>query len=472
MCCLCFDMKSERSYSLASVKGFYMNIILVKRRFQVGLALLPLVLVISLLMHFYFLDRADVASDFRAQCSLTMAIAALSGVLWLILLVLYFTWERLAEFYELRWGRRPMTMLDARMVKLKSEKIPKTIGPTLIIIALFLAIIASGTGLWIVRSKVPMPYKVVEFGTVAEWNQLVLKYPNVLDAKPKGGRTLLMTAIQTARGDMVEALLNSGVSVNAVDGTGRTPVFYALDKPWVLESLLRSGADVKHIDPLGYSPLHYAIAQKSIESFELLVEYGANVNAPSKSMKSPLMLAVENELDAVEFLLLHGADPAVSDMVGQTPLHYAAIHDDANAVRALVKSGAQKTARTAQQWTPLHLAAINSNIEVAEVLLENGVNVDSSNKRNQTPLRCAVRRGHVDMVEFLLKNGADVNLEDARGNTYLHDALAEGNAVVAELLIEQGARSDIENKTGLTAKEILEMRKMQFPQLKSITFTD
>jgi ankyrin repeat protein len=65
-----------------------------------------------------------------------------------------------------------------------------------------------------------------------------------------------------------------------------------------------------------------------IEAVQLMLKYGASVNAEGKEIVTPLHLASEcARVCAMKVLLEHGAHPHVVDDYGWTSLHYAVVRD-------------------------------------------------------------------------------------------------------------------------------------------------
>ncbi len=124
------------------------------------------------------------------------------------------------------------------------------------------------------------------------------------------------------------ALIKKGADVNAVDANATSQLMNACRwaDDWTVSFLLRHGALADNPkSPKGRTPLMIACAYYSGKGIcNMLIAYGANVNATASDNITPLMLAAQNaKLDVVELLLKKGANPNVKDANGKTAYDYA-----------------------------------------------------------------------------------------------------------------------------------------------------
>ena len=235
------------------------------------------------------------------------------------------------------------------------------------------------------------------------------------------GKTPLQHAcISNASPEAVKVLLQSGARVNAEDNFGDTPFLYAcgmaygcIDEEEYAENLpkinilIEHGADVHHTNSKGENGLHICSSYHAYEIAEVLLKLGVIVNTLNKKHQTPLMMACskktpqlrsENALLVTLVLLLeYGADPAISDDQGMTPLHVLMLHN---------------------------CSSLASKVEVAssvEVLLKHGASLNSVDKMLRTPVHYVGYEADVhrwtEMLEQLIMLGGDVNAKDAEGFT-------------------------------------------------------
>lgn len=143
---------------------------------------------------------------------------------------------------------------------------------------------------------------------------------------------------------LLQALLQSGHSVNTVDNQQRTALFFAVNNPEFTRILIEEGADVNHRDALGRNPLFHAIYANNTESASLLIAAGCDVNAIDDFDHSPLILAsAYGTVQMVRLSAQSGAD--LNCKVGEyafvvTPLSMAIKHENYDIAKILVIHGA------------------------------------------------------------------------------------------------------------------------------------
>jgi len=153
----------------------------------------------------------------------------------------------------------------------------------------------------------------------------------------------------------------------------------------------------------------------------------------------PHRAAAKGKVGRLEQLLL--ADPGSVnklDLVGFTPLQYAAYWGQTEAARLLLAHEADLTVK--KVWSPLHHAAAQGHQEVARLLLDHGANVNAqSSSDGSTPLHSAAINRRAEMARLLLASGADIEAETRSGWRACHFAANVGDEATMEVLLEHGA---------------------------------
>lgn len=107
----------------------------------------------------------------------------------------------------------------------------------------------------------------------------------------------------------------------------------------------------------GFTPVHWALYTDNFEMIKALDEQGVNINAASLSQTTPLMDAVELKSEkGIEMLLSLGADLHLADSQGFTALHRAAAMGQTAIVKTLLMKGADPYQKSHQGFTAQDLA--------------------------------------------------------------------------------------------------------------------
>lgn len=159
-----------------------------------------------------------------------------------------------------------------------------------------------------------------------------------------------------------------------------------------IENLLRAGFDPDHVrpGPRARSPLVYAIRMNDLPAAELLIDAGADVNAPSDEYRSPpAHIAVFDERSQILTLLLErGADPTLASDRYPSALHAAIGSDNPKAIRILLaRDDVRRSVNIADDngWTSLHRAYQRDNPEIIKALLEAGADPTARDSNGRAP---------------------------------------------------------------------------------------
>ncbi|XP_039581345.1 85/88 kDa calcium-independent phospholipase A2 isoform X2 [Passer montanus] len=220
-----------------------------------------------------------------------------------------------------------------------------------------------------------------------------------LDHVSHEGLTALHLACQLGKEDMVRSLLKCRASCSVV-GTLGYPIHTALkfSHKGCAQAILEADASqVCSRDPrYDATPLHWA---KKAEMARLLLEYGSEVNASSRTADMALHIAVQRgRLDCAMVLLTHGARTNARGRDGNTPLHLAMKHDHLDMIKAIIVFGGDVEIPNDFGETPGLLAARSSKgykdlLYISTTLGQllkapDVVDMPSEARRNQDRLLC------------------------------------------------------------------------------------
>ncbi|KAL7304484.1 hypothetical protein TKK_0003276 [Trichogramma kaykai] len=235
------------------------------------------------------------------------------------------------------------------------------------------------------------------------------------------------------------------LEVDAQDASGNSPLHLALKRgnERLTELLLKRGANANLANANGTTPLH-VIAKRRYDADQLAATFLAScdeaeepvlVDTRDKRGRTALHLALERgHAGVVRLLLESGAEanaPRPGD--GWQPLHVVARsrHYKAEALlELLLEHGADPNASTPKEgWTPLHVMILRvddgGDVMVKRFFeintaLEQLVLVDAWDNEGNAPLHLALKHRRKAVAEWLLQFSTDPNLEDSDGLTPLH----------------------------------------------------
>lgn len=324
-----------------------------------------------------------------------------------------------------------------------------------------------------------------------------------VNAARTSGETVLMTAARAGQLSAMAALIARGADVNARERQfHQTALMWSIGHPEQVRLLLAHGAKFQaatrtwnitntvYTDQTydtgpwtsvgefsgrkgGLTALHFAALADDIESIALLLEAGADIDAPAADGSTALLLSLykwkdgggkssgpqcgENNYYVAEYtpnlrvaklLLDRGASAKSSDSAGYTPLYGLALGfmpvdkmrkcftpeaaaspaalkgqfaDAISLVTRLLDLGADPNAST-RFPTPGPIGAVRINPEAV----------------GSTPLHVAADSGNLDLVRVLLERGADPNRVRSDGLSPLAVATKTNQLPTVRLLVESG----------------------------------
>ena len=186
----------------------------------------------------------------------------------------------------------------------------------------------------------------------------------------------------------------------------------------VADLLHHHGADVNVWDSNDNTPLHLACKDGLVDIIHWLFDHDGSVNAQNKLLSTPLHVAAYNgHLQAAQMLIEHNADIHSRTGLGLSPLHAATCprvkSNQVNIMQVLLDHGANPNARDNDNSTPLHhsswsyrITTRRGTVDSTRLLLKHGAIIDAEDNEGRTPLQLALEHGREDIVTCLKVHGA------------------------------------------------------------------
>ncbi|GBM44967.1 Ankyrin repeat domain-containing protein 17 [Araneus ventricosus] len=212
--------------------------------------------------------------------------------------------------------------------------------------------------------------------------------------------------------NIIKLLLSHGAEINSRTGSklGISPLMLAAMNGHVqaVKLLLDMGSDINaQIETNRNTALTLACFQGRNEVVSLLLDRKANVEHRAKTGLTPLMEAASGGyVEVGKVLLDKGADVNAPPVPSSrdTALTIAADKGHYRFVQLLLERSATVEVKNKKGNSPLWLAANGGHLEVVQLLYSHNADIDSQDNRKVSCLMAAFRKGHVKVVKWMVKH--------------------------------------------------------------------
>ncbi len=239
-----------------------------------------------------------------------------------------------------------------------------------------------------------------------------------------GEMTALLLAARDGQLRSVQMLVEAGANINAIAADGKNGLGLALfnGNYAVADYLIDHGTDVNQADAQHFSPLFWAVDRRNMET------------APNFPW-----IVTEDPLPLIRKLLEKGADP--NYLVNNTPrarmrggsprivfataLMRAAFSADIELVQLLLDHGADPNIKSRDNETTLAAAAglgwvggfhkdrsITDRLKIIKIMVAKGEDVNWQDNYGISPLMAAANLGDLPIIQYLIDQGADLGAYD------------------------------------------------------------
>jgi ankyrin repeat protein len=314
--------------------------------------------------------------------------------------------------------------------------------------------------------------KGIDAGDLGKVKKLLALNRNLLEASCfcTDSRGPLLEATLVSNIEIMRYLLEQGADVNAkveqAEGqfAGATALHMAAEygTPDMVELLVSYGANVNAIDGQGFTPLAMAASRAKpgppVEPDNAIIEHlissGADVNARGESGLSALTMAVmmqgywkgqpqderaeprlKSLQQTIELLLASGAQKDIFSAAG--------LGDTERVAAILEQDPSTVSARRAFGMEPLQMAAMGGHRETVRLLVERGGNVFTRDV-SDSPFRYAALVGDLEMFKLLeqLRDKYKDRMRAGRREIYyyrtaMNSAIQQGHGEIVAHLVDQ-----------------------------------
>ena len=306
--------------------------------------------------------------------------------------------------------------------------------------------------------------------------KVVAEDPKLLNARGPEGSTPFMYAVLYSDAATLRQLLQKGADPNTRNDANATALIWAATDLEKTRLLVEAGADVNVRSSDARTPLFVAAGRPGgAPIVKLLLDRGADAKVTGQSpVETPLTeAAFAADAESVQLLMDHGAETRIAgglalavglvtncgkcvDLVANNlderayteGLREIASFADVNAVRFMLDHGAKVNGTDEKGRTPLMFALASDllPLDVVKLFIERGADVNARSLVGETPLGIAKLRGNTPIVDLLLKSGATAR-ETANPEMKLQRGNTIRAAVERSLPLLQRADSNFTKKT-------------------------
>lgn len=226
------------------------------------------------------------------------------------------------------------------------------------------------------------------------------------------------------------------------------------------------GVSLNATDASGKTPLHMAVAENHMRLMHWLIAQGADIEALDHERRTPVMIAARLwSPSCLHSLIQAGAQLDRRDNAGLNVVDHAEQGGIWENCRVVLKAGAKS--QDADGLLRRFIEAQESQfiddeitLDIAKALLPSLKDVRGFRAQERSLLTWAVMRSQRALLDTLLEAGADVNAADLEGLTPLHWAACIHDEAMMKDLRNVGANPLTRDKNGLTAQAIWDQKRL------------
>ena len=286
--------------------------------------------------------------------------------------------------------------------------------------------------------------------------QYIISLMKDVNTRNKDGNSALFLSILKNRQKVGELLLAKNADIFSTNTNNNSPLRLALKYGGSVQDWLITSKTIKQQDGTGNTVLHYAAEWQYKDAINGLVMKGADISAKNANGETPLFSAVKTNNPAIiQTVVDCGADIKARDNLGSTAMHTAVRWDAPASIDKLLALGINVNAQNTAGKSPLAEAVVAGKFEIAKKLLASGADPNTSDSNGVTVLMDAIRGCSKDSVQLLLSYGANPNVQEVNGRNAYHEAAYMGEKEIIKLIRKAGGNPLSRDKQGMTPFSIV-----------------
>ncbi|WP_312112177.1 ankyrin repeat domain-containing protein [Brevibacillus reuszeri] len=192
---------------------------------------------------------------------------------------------------------------------------------------------------------------------------------------------------------------------------------------------------------------HDAAAQGNIDSLKQHLEQGIDINVRNRQKRTAILIAAMNDqYEAVQFLVDAGANVDLQDETCFNPFLYGCINNKLELVKMMIQANTDIDLLTRFGGVGITPASEKGHVEIVhELLTTTEINVNHTNICGWTPLIEAIilndgGERQQTIIKLLIEHGANVHMVDKYGVPPIELARRKGYTEIEQILLEAGAK--------------------------------
>ncbi|MGG4498061.1 ankyrin repeat domain-containing protein [Brevibacillus reuszeri] len=192
---------------------------------------------------------------------------------------------------------------------------------------------------------------------------------------------------------------------------------------------------------------HDAAAQGNIDSLKQHLEQGIDINVRNRQKRTAILIAAMNDqYEAVQFLVDAGANVDLQDETCFNPFLYGCINNKLELVKMMIQANTDIDLLTRFGGVGITPASEKGHVEIVhELLTTTEINVNHTNICGWTPLIEAIilndgGERQQTIIKLLIEHGANVHMVDKYGVPPIELARRKGYTEIEKILLEAGAK--------------------------------